>query len=66
MSRSDDAVTIMPAAISVLKLPASDEHNRWVDLLMAGNLPSQGSRKEWPDLEVGAAAKATPRSRKIE
>ena len=32
---SDDAITVMPAAISVLKLPESDEHDRWVDLLMA-------------------------------
>ena len=36
MDCSDNAITIMPAAISVPKLPESDEHDHWVDLLMAG------------------------------
>ena len=63
MNRSDDAVTIMPAAISVLKLTASDEYNRWVDLLIADRPPSKDSPTEWPDLEVAVASKPTPRSR---
>ena len=65
MSRSDNADTVMPAAISVLKLAASDEHDRGVDLLTAGNPSQQGAPGEdWPDLQEGVAAKSTPKSRK--
>ena len=45
---SDNASLIMPAAISVLKPPASDEHDHWVDLLMA-------SRSLKSDRRVAAA-----------
>ena len=65
MNCSDDAITIMPAAISVLKLPESDEHDRWVDLLMANQPPLKDNSTEWPELEVGVASKPTPRSRKL-
>ena len=33
MDSSDNANLIMPAAISVLKLPVGDEHDHWIDLL---------------------------------
>ena len=65
MNCSDDAITIMPAAISVLKLPESDEHDRWVDLLLANQPPLKDNSTEWPELEVGVASKPTPRSRKL-
>ena len=48
----------------MLKLPESDEHDRWVDLLMANQPPLKDNSTEWPDLEVGVASKPPPRSRK--
>ena len=63
MNCSDNAITIMPAAISMLKLPVSDEHDRWVDLLMANRPPLKRDPAEWPALEVGAASRSPPRSR---
>ena len=64
MNCSDDAITIMPAAISVLKLPESDKRDSWADLTMAKSPPLKDNSTEWPDLGVGAASKPTPRPRK--
>ena len=61
MSCSDDANTLMPAAISVLKLLGSDEQCRGVTSLMA-ELP-QAKAEEWPGVKAGAEAKSEPRSR---
>ena len=47
MDRSDNANLIMPTAISVLKLRESNEHNHWVDLLMAGQ-PPRPDEGGWP------------------
>ena len=63
MNCSDNAITIMPAAISVLKPPVSDEYGRWVGLLMANQPPLKRNPNEWPALEVAAASKSPPRSR---
>ena len=42
-----NANLIMPAAIPVLKLRESNEHDRWVDLLMAGQ-PPRPDEGGWP------------------
>ena len=63
MNCSDNAITIMPAAISVLKLPVSDEQDNCVDLLMANQPPLKRDPDEWPTFEVGAASRSPPRSR---
>ena len=47
MDSSDNANLIMPAAISVLKLPVSDERDHWVNLLMAGQ-PLSSDAGKWP------------------
>ena len=62
MNRSDDASVIMPGAISVFKLPGSDEFCRRVKLIMAKSPPVKV--EAWPGLKVGAASKPIPRSRK--
>ena len=61
MNCSDTAITIMPAAISVLKLPVSDEHDHWVDLLMANRPSLKRDPAEWPTLGMGAASRSPPR-----
>ena len=61
MSCSDDANTLLPTAISVLKLLGSDEHCRGVQPIMA-ELP-QAKAEEWPDVKAGAEAKPEPKSR---
>ena len=61
MSRSDNANTLMPAAVSVLKLLGSDGQSRGVTSLMA-ELP-QVKAEEWPGVKAGAEAKSEPRSR---
>ena len=43
----DNANLIMPAATSSLKLRESNEHNRWVDLFMAGQ-PPRPDEGGWP------------------
>ena len=62
MNCSDDAIMIMPAAISVLKLPESDGYGRRAKLIMAKSPPLK--EKDWPDLGVGAASRPMPKSRK--
>ena len=47
MDSSDSANLTMPAAISVLKLPVSDERDHWIDLLVAGR-PVGSDAGEWP------------------
>ena len=62
MSCSDGANTLLPAAISVLKLIGSGEYCRGVQPIMA-ELP-QAKAEEWPDVKAGAEAKPEPKSRK--
>ena len=47
MDSSDNANLVMPAAISVLKLPVGDEDDRWVDLLMEGSRRVL-TQEKWP------------------
>ena len=58
---SDDVISIMPAAISVLKLPASNERDHWVDLLMASR-SLKSDTGEWP--LPSEASESPPRSRR--
>ena len=60
-SCSDDANTLLPAAISVLKLLWSDEYCRGVKPIMA-ELP-QAKAEDWPDVKAGAESKSVPKSR---
>ena len=61
MSCSDDANTLLPAAISVLKLLGGDEHCRGGTSIMAE--PPQAKAAVWPGVKAGAEGKSEPRSR---